>query len=72
MLGVSLRSVFMPIAGKSILGLLVLGVAVGGTAEAAGISIGDVLIGIGGQLFGRFARSESGAATCGGRQSLTA
>jgi serine protease Do len=52
MLGVTLRSVSMPIAGKRILGLLVLGVAVGGTAEAAGISIGDVLIGIGGQLFG--------------------
>jgi serine protease Do len=52
MLGVTLRSVSMPIEGKRILGLLVLGVVVGGTAEAAGISIGDVLIGIGGQLFG--------------------
>jgi serine protease Do len=52
MLGVTLQTVSMPIAGKRIFGLLVLGVAVGGTAEAAGISIGDVLIGIGGQLFG--------------------
>jgi serine protease Do len=52
MLGVTLRSVSIPVAGKRILGLLVLGVVVGGTAEAAGISIGDVLIGIAGQLFG--------------------
>ena len=53
MLGVTLRSVSMPLEGKRILGLLVLGVAVGGTAEAAGISIGDVLIGTSGQLFGK-------------------
>jgi len=51
-LGVTLRSVSMPLEGKPILGLLVLGVAAGGAAAAAGILIGDVLIGIGGQLFG--------------------
>jgi S1-C subfamily serine protease len=50
-LGVTLRSVSMPLEGKRIFGLLVLGVAVGGSAEAAGIAIGDVLIGSGGQLF---------------------
>jgi serine protease Do len=50
-LGVTLRSVSMPHEGKRIFGLLVLGVAVGGSAEAAGIAIGDVLIGSGGQLF---------------------
>jgi serine protease Do len=52
MLGVTLRSVSMSNAGKRVLGLLVLGVAAGSTAEAAGIMIGDVLIGIGGQPFG--------------------
>jgi serine protease Do len=52
MLGVTLRSVSMSNAGKRGLGLLVLGVAAGSTAEAAGIMIGDVLIGIGGQPFG--------------------
>jgi serine protease Do len=52
MLGVTLRSVSMPLEGKRILGLLVLGVAAGGAAAAAGIAIGDVLIGIGGKLFG--------------------
>ena len=51
MLGVTLRSVSMPYEGKRVLGLLVLGVAIGGAAEAARIMIGDVLIGIGGQLF---------------------
>jgi serine protease Do len=52
MLGVTLRSVSMSNACKRVLGLLVLGVAAGSTAEAAGIIIGDVLIGIGGQPFG--------------------
>jgi serine protease Do len=51
-LGVTLRSVSMPNAGKRGLGLLVLGVAAGGAAEAAGIMLGDVLVGIGGQPFG--------------------
>ena len=51
MLGVTLRSVSMPYEGKRVLGLLVLGVAIGAAAEAARIMIGDVLIGIGGQLF---------------------
>jgi serine protease Do len=51
-LGVTFRSVSMPLEGKRIFGLLVLGVAVEGSAEAAGIAIGDVLIGSGGQLFG--------------------
>jgi serine protease Do len=53
MLGVTLRSVAIPLQGGRILGLLVLGVAAGGAAEAAGISIGDVLIGVAGRLFGR-------------------
>jgi serine protease Do len=51
MLGVTLRRVSMPLEGERILGLLVLGVAAGSAAEAAGILIGDVLIGIGGRLF---------------------
>jgi serine protease Do len=50
-LGVTLRSVSVPLAGERVLGLLVLGAAAGGAAAAAGISIGDVLIGIGGRLF---------------------
>jgi serine protease Do len=52
MLGVTLRRVSLPLEGEPVLGLLVLGVAAGSAAEAAGISIGDVLLGIGGQLFG--------------------
>jgi serine protease Do len=52
LLGVTLRSVSMPLEGKRVLGLLVLEIAVGGPAEVAGISIGDVLIGINGQLLG--------------------
>jgi serine protease Do len=52
MLGVTLRSVSLPLEGGRALGLLVLGVAAGGAADASGISIGDVLIGIRGQLFG--------------------
>jgi serine protease Do len=51
-LGVTLRSVSMPHEGKRVLGLLVLGVATRGAAEAARIMIGDVLIGVSGQLFG--------------------
>jgi serine protease Do len=53
MLGVTLRSVSIPLQGARIFGLLVLGVAAGGAAEAAGISIGDVVIGVAGQLLGR-------------------
>jgi serine protease Do len=52
MLGMTLHSVSMPKAGKRGLGLLVLAVGAGGAAEAAGIMVGDVLIGIGGQAFG--------------------
>jgi serine protease Do len=51
-LGVTLRSVSMPLKGERVLGLLVLGVAAGGAAEAAGIMIGDVVIGSGGRPFG--------------------
>src|SRR5262245_9266290 len=51
MLGVTLRSVSIPLAGKRVWGLLVLGVAAGGAAEAAGIALGDVMIGSSGQLF---------------------
>jgi serine protease Do len=50
-LGVTLRSVSVPLEGERVLGLLVLGAAAGGAAAAAGLSIGDVLIGIGGRLF---------------------
>jgi serine protease Do len=52
-LGVTLRSVSISLQDKRILGLLVLGAVAGGAAEAAGILIGDVLIGVAGQLFGR-------------------
>jgi serine protease Do len=52
MLGVTLRRVSMPLEGERVLGLLVLGIAAGSAAEAAGILIGDVLIGIGGRLLG--------------------
>jgi serine protease Do len=51
-LGVTLRSISIPHKGRRVLGLLVLGVATRGAAEAARIMIGDVLIGISGQLFG--------------------
>jgi serine protease Do len=51
MLGVTLRSISMPHQGERILGLLVLGVAHRGPAEAAGIMIGDALIGANGRRF---------------------
>jgi serine protease Do len=53
MLGVTLRSVSLPLQGARTFGLLVLGVAAGGAAEAAGISIGDVVIGVAGRPLGR-------------------
>ena len=52
MLGVTLRSVSVPLTGERVFGLLVLEVAAGSAAEAAGILIGDVLIGIDGQRVG--------------------
>jgi serine protease Do len=51
-LGVTLRSVSVPLTGEHIFGLLVLEVTAGSSAEAAGILIGDVLIGVDGQRFG--------------------
>jgi serine protease Do len=51
-LGVTLQHVSMTLEGRRVLGLLVLAVVAGSAAEAAGILIGDVLIGIDGQLFG--------------------
>jgi serine protease Do len=51
-LGVTLRSISLPHEGKRVFGLLVLQVAPRGAAEAAGIMIGDVLIGTGGRPFG--------------------
>jgi serine protease Do len=51
-LGVTLRPVSIPLQGERVLGLLVLGAVAGGAAEAAGIMLGDVLIGAGGQGFG--------------------
>lgn len=53
MLGVTLRRVSIPLQGVRTFGLLVLGVAAGGAAEAAGIAIGDVVIGVAGRLLGR-------------------
>lgn len=52
MLGVTLRSVSVPLAGERVFGLLVLEVMAGSAAEAAGIMIGDVLIGVDGQPLG--------------------
>jgi serine protease Do len=52
MLGVTLRPVSIPLQGERMLGLLVLEVVAGGTAEAAGIMLGDVLIGVSEQVFG--------------------
>lgn len=49
-LGVTLRPVFFPLRGKGHRGLLVLEVEAGSPAEKAGLSVGDVLIGVGGQL----------------------
>jgi serine protease Do len=51
-LGVTLRSISLPHEGKRVFGLLVLQVAPRSAAEAAGIMIGDVLIGTGGRPFG--------------------
>jgi serine protease Do len=52
-LGVTLRSVSIPLQGVPIFGLLVLGVVAGGAAEAAGIALGDVVIGVAGRRLGR-------------------
>ncbi len=52
MLGVTLRGVSVPLAGARVFGLLVLEVLAGSPAEAAGIMIGDVLIGVDGQPLG--------------------
>jgi serine protease Do len=52
MLGVTLQPVALAHEGKRILGLLVVDVAAKGAAEAAGIMLGDVLLGIGGQPLG--------------------
>jgi serine protease Do len=49
-LGVSTRPVLVPVAGAHLLGLLVLDVAAGSPA-AAGLLIGDVLVGVGGRPF---------------------
>ena len=50
-LGVSTRPVLVTVAGARLLGLLVLEVALGSPAEAAGLMIGDVLVGVGGRPF---------------------
>jgi serine protease Do len=49
LLGVTLQSVSVPMAGERLFGLLVLEVMAGSPAEAAGIMIGDILIGVDGQ-----------------------
>lgn len=50
-LGVSVRPISVPLAGGPVLGLLVMEVWVGSMAEAAGLLIGDVLIGVAGRFF---------------------
>jgi serine protease Do len=50
-LGVTLRGVRVPLAGTRVFGLLVFEVAAGSPAEQAGVWVGDVLIGSGGQPF---------------------
>jgi serine protease Do len=49
--GVTTRPVFVRPGGRRLLGLLVLDVASGSPAEAAGILLGDVLIGVAGHVF---------------------
>jgi serine protease Do len=51
-LGVTTRPVFVTRQGQRRLGLLVLDVAAGSPAEAAGLLLGDVLIGVTGRVFG--------------------
>jgi len=50
-LGVSTRPVLVSVAGARLLGLLVLEVASSSPAAAAGLLIGDVLVGVGGRPF---------------------
>jgi serine protease Do len=50
-LGVSTQGVHVPLEGKRIFGLLVLEVVSGSPAEQAGLLLGDVLIGAGGDMF---------------------
>ncbi|MGI8690854.1 MAG: S1C family serine protease [Thermomicrobiales bacterium] len=52
-LGVTMRSVQLPLGGKIVFGLLIMDVAAGSPAETAGLFTGDVLIGTGGALFVR-------------------
>src|SRR5262245_20019802 len=51
-LGVTLQSVSLGHEGKRMMGLLVVDVTTEGAAEAAGIMLGDVLLGINGQRLG--------------------
>lgn len=50
-IGVTLQAVLAPLGDKRVRGLLVLEVASGSPAEKAGLVIGDVLVGAGGQSF---------------------
>jgi serine protease Do len=50
-LGISTQGVHVPLDGKRVFGLLVLEVVSGSAAEQAGLLLGDVLIGAGGDMF---------------------
>lgn len=50
-LGITMRPVPVGLEGRRVLGLMVLEVATGSLAEAVGLLMGDVLIGVGGRFF---------------------
>ncbi|MBC8122776.1 MAG: trypsin-like peptidase domain-containing protein [Gemmatimonadaceae bacterium] len=50
-LGVTMRPVPVSLGGRRLLGLVLLEVATGSRAEAVGLLMGDVLIGVGGRFF---------------------
>jgi serine protease Do len=50
-LGVTMQPVLVPLNGRRSSGLLVLDVASGSPADAGGLLVGDILVGMGGRLF---------------------